>query len=196
MQGAMIDASEHHAALVVGRAFYVDLTLSQLEEIERVAEEHAAVTNLPLGVFVNGTAYEEETISGTLVAGLLLAYGIGDEGSERVAPDRFAKLRMADIPETFWGVLAAQAASFDATASGFAAPAAAGAFLVPLGWSVARFAMTPYDEEAAQDPAREPPEYLLVVRVDDAPESMLLSHDLVERIATEGLTTYLDVWHA
>jgi hypothetical protein len=188
----MIDASEHHAALVVGRAFYVDLTLSQLEEIERVAEEHAAVTNLPLGVFVNGTVYDEEKISGTLVAGLLLAYGIGDEGSERVAPDRFAKLRMADIPETFWSALAAQASSFDAMASGFAA----GAFLVPLGWSVARFAMTPYDEEAASDPAREPPDHVLVAGVGDAPESMLLSHDLVERIATEGLTTYLDVWHA
>src|SRR5262245_46375799 len=64
--GSMIDASEHHAVLVVGRAFYVDLTLSQLEELERVAEEHAAVTNLPLGVFVNGTVYDEETISGTL----------------------------------------------------------------------------------------------------------------------------------
>jgi hypothetical protein len=56
--------------------------------------------------------------------------------------------------------------------------------------------MTPYDEEAASDPAREPQDHVLVAGVGDAPEAMLLSPDLVERIATEGLTTYLDVWHA
>jgi hypothetical protein len=173
----MNDVQEHHAALILGRARSSDdpIQMDRLEALERVAEEEGAKSGLPLVLFITGAPLDDGTALGTLVAGLLLAYAVDEDGPEQIAAGRIDEHRSTDIPRDFFGALAAAGFAFDGPGS------TEGVFLVPLGWSTARLTAAPDDEAVHVTTAER-----------DAPQHLLLPDELVARVSAERLPLWLE----
>lgn len=168
------------AVLVVGRAYDLsEKPESFVEELTRAAEQYGESVALPLTALMTGVPLEDGSMCGVLVAGLVIAYAIDTEGPTRVEAERFRTHSLGDIPQGFWGALAAQGACFDG------ADVVEGTFAVPIGWSVARLLETP-DETVAG---------VFVTSVHTAP-ALRLPPEFEGRLADERETMFLDVHHA